>query len=106
MHPDGRESYLRSSLFFCLFFVGHDRENKDAREGEGQVPNRFDTLRLNNLQSSRPSFLDGRDAHPTVSRRARFLIYQENLGLKSRHKLDGFLKVLRHLTVKIRGQCW
>ncbi len=45
MHPDGRESYLRSSLFFCLFFVGHGRENKDAGEGEGQVPNRFDTLR-------------------------------------------------------------
>ena len=46
MHPDGRESYLRSSLFFCLFFFfGHGRENKDAGEGEGQVPDRFDTLR-------------------------------------------------------------
>jgi hypothetical protein len=46
MHPDGRESYLRSSLFFCLFFVGHSRENKDAGEGEGegQVRDRFDTL--------------------------------------------------------------
>jgi len=46
MHPDGRESYLRSSLFFFVFFfVGHRRENKDAGEGEGQARDRFDTLR-------------------------------------------------------------
>ena len=39
-----RVTYVALS-FFCLFFVGHGRENKDAPEGEGQVPKRFDTLR-------------------------------------------------------------
>ena len=38
-----RVTYVALS-FFCLFFVGHGCENKDAEEGEGQVPNRFDTL--------------------------------------------------------------
>ena len=31
-----RVTYVALS-FFCLFFVGHGRENKDAPEGEGQV---------------------------------------------------------------------
>ena len=39
-----RVTYVALS-FFVFFFVGHGRENKDAGEGEGQVPNRFDTLR-------------------------------------------------------------
>jgi hypothetical protein len=39
-----RVTYVALS-FFVFFFVGHSRENKDAREGEGQVRDRFDTLR-------------------------------------------------------------
>ncbi len=39
-----RVTYVALS-FFVFFLIGHDRENKDAGEGEGQVPNRFDTLR-------------------------------------------------------------
>ena len=39
-----RVTYVALS-FFCLFFVGHGRENKDAGEGEGQASDRFDTLR-------------------------------------------------------------
>ena len=39
-----RVTYVALS-FFYLFFFGHRRENKDAGEGEGQVPNRCDTLR-------------------------------------------------------------
>gem|GEM_PF-5499779 len=39
-----RVTYVALS-FFLFFFVGHGRENKDAPEGEEQVPNRFDTLR-------------------------------------------------------------
>jgi len=56
-----RVTYVALS-FFVFFFVGYGRENKDAGQGEGQVPNRFDTLR---------SFI-----------RARFLIYQE-FGFKT-----------------------
>ena len=79
-----RVTYVALS-FFVFFFIGHDRENKEAPEGEEQVPNRFDTLR----------YKDAIDSW-----------FIKNLGLKSRHKLDGFLKVLRHLTVKICGQWW
>ncbi len=39
-----RVTYVALS-FFVFFFCGHGRENKDGGEGEGQVPNRFDTLR-------------------------------------------------------------
>ena len=39
-----RVTYVALS-FFSFFFVGHGPENKDAGEGEGQVPHRFDTLR-------------------------------------------------------------
>ena len=32
-----RVTYVALS-FFCLFFVGHGRENKDAEEQGGQIP--------------------------------------------------------------------
>ena len=39
-----RVTYVALS-FFVFFFIEHDRENKDAGEGEGQARDRFDTLR-------------------------------------------------------------
>jgi hypothetical protein len=38
-----RVTYVALS-FFVFFFVGYGPENKDAAEGQGQVPNRCDTL--------------------------------------------------------------
>ena len=46
-----RVTYVALS-FFVFFFIGHDRENKDAGEGEGQVSDGV-TTRLKPLGAKR-----------------------------------------------------